>query len=98
MIKDALRNVKDYRKADSIDTFKILVGEGLFTDQGEIYDQQERVIKSAFGKKYFSEFRKIIDDEMTNYIDGRLYRSKREGGCSSRSCQVAWLRARPCCI
>jgi cytochrome P450 len=72
LIKDALRNVSDYRKADSIDTFKILVGEGLFTAQGEIYDQQERVIKSAFGKKYFAEFRTIIERDVEHFIDERL--------------------------
>ena len=76
MIKDMLRNTTDFRKADSISTFKILVGEGLFTAEGKIYDQQERVVKSAFGKKYFGEFRKIIEEEMTRYIDEQFSGSK----------------------
>ena len=76
MIKDSLRNVADFRKADSIDTFKILVGEGLFTAQGAIYDQQERVIKSAFGKKYFAEFRRIIEEEVEKFIDGGFSKTK----------------------
>lgn len=79
LIKDALRNVKDWRKADSIDTFKILVGEGLFTAQGEIYDQQERVIKSAFGKKYFAEFRSIIESDVEKFIDERFDASRSAG-------------------
>jgi cytochrome P450 len=76
LIKDMLRNTTDFRKADSIDTFKILVGEGLFTADGKIYDQQERVVKSAFGKKYFGEFRRIIEEEMTKYIDQNFTESK----------------------
>ena len=76
MIKDMLRNTVDFKKADSISTFKILVGEGLFTAEGKIYDQQERVVKSAFGKKYFGEFRRIIEEEMTKYIDEQCAASK----------------------
>jgi cytochrome P450 len=76
LIKDMLRNTTDFRKADSISTFKILVGEGLFTAEGKIYDQQERVVKSAFGKKFFGVFRRIIDEDMTKYIDEQFAESK----------------------
>jgi|GEM_PF-3815485 len=72
LIKDTLRNTKDFPKADSIDTFKILVGEGLFTADGPIYDQQEKVVKSAFGKKYFAVFRRIIEEECAKFIDDRF--------------------------
>jgi cytochrome P450 len=76
LIKDMLRNTADFKKADSISTFKILVGEGLFTAEGKIYDQQERVVKSAFGKKFFGVFRRIIDEDMTKYIDEQFAESK----------------------
>lgn len=79
LIKDALRNVGDFRKSDAIETFKILVGEGLFTAQGAVYDQQERAVKSAFGKKYFGTFRAIIDEDMSRCIDERFAGARAEG-------------------
>ncbi len=80
LIKETLRNTQDFHKDALIDTtFKILVGEGLFTAEGRIYDQQERVIKSAFGKKYFGEFRRIIDDECERHLDEAFERSSRDG-------------------
>ncbi len=79
LIKDALRNTADFRKSDAIETFKILVGEGLFTAQGAVYDQQERAVKSAFGKKYFGVFRRIIEEDVTRCIDERFSRARADG-------------------
>jgi len=79
MIKEALRNTKDYRKANSIEIFKILAGEGLFTAEGELYDRQERVVKSAFGKKYFAEFRRIIEEDVASYMDEAFARARAKG-------------------
>jgi cytochrome P450 len=78
LIKDVLKNHADYRKADSSENFKVLVGEGLFTAEGKTYDQQEKTVKSAFGRKYFAEFRRIIDDEISRSFDEHFSRSKRE--------------------
>jgi cytochrome P450 len=76
LVQNTLKNSGDYRKGDSIETFKLLAGEGLFTAQGPLYDQQEKAVKSAFGRKYFTEFRNIIDVELNEYVDQIFSKSK----------------------
>lgn len=76
IVKGALKTPEDFRKADSIETFKMLAGEGLFSADGASYDEQEKTIKSAFGRKYFADFRRVIEEDMTNYIDRRFEESK----------------------
>ncbi len=79
VVKEALRNVEDFRKSDSISTFKILVGDGLFTAEGAVYEQQEKVIKSAFGRNHFTNFRKIIDEEIKTQFERTFVRSTNSG-------------------
>lgn len=79
IVKNALKTPEDFRKADSLETFKLVSGEGLFSADGEIYDRQEKTIKSAFGRKYFGDFRRVIEEEMTQFIDRRFEESKRTG-------------------
>src|SRR5579883_3513421 len=80
LIKETLRNTADYHKDELVDTtMKVLAGDGLFSAEGAIYDRQERVVKSAFGKKYFGDFRRIIEQECAKYLDDALVQSAFDG-------------------
>lgn len=63
-IKHVLRtNSKNYRKSDNEEPIKMVVGQGLFTSEGDFWRRQRRLAQPAFHRRRIADLVALMSDE-----------------------------------
>jgi cytochrome P450 len=62
-------NHRNYLKGLAIDRVRILLGDGIMTSEGDLWNRQRHMMQPAFHRRVIGEFTRIIDDCNTRCIN-----------------------------